>query len=305
MTADELYRQLEVTSRTIYRDITALNVAGIPIYTERGPGGGIALVDTYRTSLTGMNEEEVRALFMLNIPQALVELGVGEKLKAALLKLAVALPPSQQIVQANTQQRVYLDTSPWVRKNEPVPHIGFLHQAVWQNRKIRLVSQGGFNTQVEIELAPLGLVEKMNTWFLVGKDNGHIRVIRVKDILEVEIIDQVFDRDKDFDLITFWKDWCKASRDRRPVYPVLLKVAPDLITKLHLYLGEGVKYTLSEVGPPDARGWMVAKILYENFFQARESNLGMGRAAEVLEPEAIKLSVIDFARQIVDYYQPT
>ena len=109
MTADELSQELEVSTRTIYRDITALNSAGIPIYTDRGPGGGIALLESYRTTLTGMNEEETRALFMLSIPHALVELGVGQELKSALLKLAVALPPGQQAVQADTQQRIFLE----------------------------------------------------------------------------------------------------------------------------------------------------------------------------------------------------
>ena len=121
MTADELSRELEVSPRTIYRDITSLNIAGIPIYTDRGPGGGIALLESYRTTLTGMNEDEARALFMLNIPQALVELGVDQKLKSALLKLTAALPPRQQNLQAHTQQRILLDSTPWQTTEEPAP----------------------------------------------------------------------------------------------------------------------------------------------------------------------------------------
>jgi predicted DNA-binding transcriptional regulator YafY len=303
MTADELSKEMEVSPRTIYRDITALNMAGIPIYTDRGPGGGIALLESYRTSLTGMSEDEAKALFMMSIPQALVDLGYGQKLKSALLKLAVAMPAGQQMIQVHTQQRIYLDATPWTQKDEPAAHIGIIHHAVWQDKLVRLVYQGNFDTQIEAEIAPLGLVAKMNTWYLVGMDRGYVRVIKIADILRVEPLDQGFTRDGDFNLATFWEEWCKASQERRSVYIVQIKVAPELFSKLHLYLGEVAKYTISDTEPADSKGWRVVIILFENFFRARESILNFGNAAEVLEPEALKLSVIDFAKQIVDFYQ--
>jgi predicted DNA-binding transcriptional regulator YafY len=305
MTAQELSRELEVSPRTIYRDITALNVAGVPIYTDRGPGGGIALLESYRMSLTGMSEDEARALFMMSIPEALVELGFGQKLKSALLKLAGALPPGQQMMQRHTQQRIFLDSTPWAQKDEPAPHIGFIHRAVWQDKMVRLVYQGSFDTKIEVQIAPLGLVAKMNIWYLVGRDKAYLRVIKIADILSVEPLDQGFKREENFDLATYWKEWCKASQDRRSVYTVQIKVAPELLTKLHLYLGEMAKYTVAGNELVDERGWSVVTIDFENFFRARESILNFGSAAEVLEPEALKLSVIDFARQIVDFYQPS
>jgi predicted DNA-binding transcriptional regulator YafY len=302
MTADELSQELDVSTRTIYRDITALNLAGIPIYTDRGPGGGIALLESYRTTLTGMNEDEVRALFMLNIPQALVELGVDRTLKSALLKLAGALPPRQQLVQAHTQQRIYLDSTSW-QAVEPAPHLAILHDAAWLDRRVRLVFQGGFDTQIEIELEPLGLVAKMNTWYLVGKADGYMRVLKIADIVKAEALNERFTREDEFDLAHFWEAWCADSVKRRPIYPAKLRMAPGLIAKLNLYLGETGKYTIHEEEGEDSLGWKVVTIFYEHFFQARESILNFGRAAEVLEPEALRLSVIDFARQILDYYQ--
>lgn len=301
MTAEVLAKQLEVSTRTIYRDITALNMAGVPIYTDRGPGGGITLLESYRTSLTGMSEDETRALFMLSIPEALVELGVGGKLKTALLKLAGSLPAAQRMVPAHAQQRIYLDSSPWIPQGKSSPHLETLHRAVWDNRLVKIMYQGSFDTQIEIVLSPLGLVSKMNTWYLVGSENEHIRVIRVANILQVNDLGQTITRERDFDLPGFWKAWCDDVQGRRPVYPVKLKISPQLISKLHLYLGEEVKYSLSEVGP-DELGWREVIIFYEHFFQARESILNLGRAAEVLEPEALRFGVIDFARQIADYY---
>jgi predicted DNA-binding transcriptional regulator YafY len=303
MTADELSCELEVSPRTIYRDITALNVAGVPIYTDRGPGGGISLLESYRTTLTGMSEDEVRALFMLSIPQALVELGVGQKLKSALLKLAVALPQRQQIMQLYTQQRIYLDSNSWTKKEEPAPHLGIIHQAVWQDKLVSLAYQGSFDTQIEIKIEPLGLVSKVNTWYLVGIDRGYLRVIKIADILQVDLLDERFTRDDDFDLVAFWKEWCEDYQKRQSVYKVQVRIAPDLLNKLSLYLGEAVKYSLSETIPIDSRGWSMVTILFDNFFMARESILSFGSAAEVLEPEALRLSVIDFAQQIIDFYQ--
>lgn len=304
VTADKLSKELEVSTRTIYRDIVALNAAGIPIYTDRGPGGGIALLESYRTTLTGISEEEARALFMLSIPEALIELGVGQTLKTGLLKLAVALQSKQQNLQADTQQRIYLDSTHWAKQEKAPPHLEILHQAVWEDRLVRVVYQGSFDTQIELEIAPLGLVAKMNTWYLVGEDQGYIRVIKIADILQVNPLAQGFTREKSFDLPHFWKEWCKSLQIRRPLYTVRVSIAPELITKLHLYLGEVGKYTSPGTESVDDKGWVIVEIQYENFFQARESILSLGRAAEVLEPEALKLSVIDFAKQIVDYYQP-
>jgi predicted DNA-binding transcriptional regulator YafY len=188
-------------------------------------------------------------------------------------------------------------------QEEATPQLGTIHQAVWQDRLVRIVFQGSFNTQIEMGLEPFGLVAKMNTWYLVGRDEGYLRVLKIADILHVEILEQGFARDEGFDLATFWKNWCKAFQNRRSVYEVQIRIAPELISKLHLYLGEAIKYIIPESELTDGRGWSIVTILFDNFFQARECILNFGNAAEVLEPEALRMSVIDYARQIVDFYQ--
>ena len=302
MTAEELSKELEVSQRTIYRDIIALNMAGVPVFTDRGPGGGIALVESYRTTLTGMSEDEAQALFMLSIPEALVELGVGQKLKSALLKLAVALPEERRSVMVETQQRIYLDTTAWTPEQEPVIHLGIIHQALWQDRLLRIKYKGKFDTKIEILIAPLGLVSKLNTWYLMGMTDGHIRVIKVKDIMDVKQLEQDFRRDEKFILLDAWMGWCKDHQDNRSFYKVKAKLAPELYNRLGIYLGEAVKYEVIDTESGNNKGWMVVIIIFENFFRARECILSLGRAVEVLEPEALKLSVIDFAQQIIDFY---
>ena len=113
MTAQALADELEVSVRTVYRDIEALSSAGVPVYADRGPGGGCALVDNYRTHLTGLHEGEVRALFMASMPSALADLGLGADLKAALLKLLAALPAERRHDDQWVRQRIFLDWESW------------------------------------------------------------------------------------------------------------------------------------------------------------------------------------------------
>jgi len=303
MTAEELSVELEVSTRTIYRDVEALNLAGVPIYTDRGPGGGIALIDSYRTTLTGMNEDEARALFMMSIPQSLVDLGVGQNLKSALYKLAAALPQDQIAQAAQTKQRIFLDSSPWKTTTEPVIHLETLQEALWRDKVLRVVFRGYFDSQIEIEVAPLGLVAKMNTWYLMGKMDGYIKVIKVKDIIEVVITEKSFTRDGNFNLENAWKVWCKTYQDHRPSYLVRAKIIPELTDKLSRYLGEEVKYDIIKKGIDPTGEWAEVNLTFDNFFTARETLLSLGRAIEVLEPQALRCSVIDYARQIVDLYR--
>lgn len=130
MTAQELAQELEVTERTIYRDVLALSTSGVPVYTERGPGGGIELLEDYRTNLTGLTAEEVRALFMLSIPEPLEKLGVGRDLRAALLKLTAALQGRLRSEEERSHQRIYLDSVPWHQADKPLPFLSIIQQAV-------------------------------------------------------------------------------------------------------------------------------------------------------------------------------
>ena len=302
MTAEELSRVMEVSPRTIYRDITALNVAGIPVYTDRGPGGGIALIESYRTTLTGINEDEAKALFMMSIPEAVNDLGMGKTLQTALLKMAAALPNTHKTVMTETQQRIYLDSSGWIPIEKPIHHLEIIHRAIWRDKLLKVIYQGNFNARIECEIEPYGLVSKQDVWYLVGVVEDYIRVIKMKDILEVTVLNENFVREKYFDLVLEWKKWCKANQDHRHVFSAKIKVAPELIKHLNFYLGENTEYQITENHQDDEEGWKEVSILFENFFQARECILSMGRAAEVVEPEPLKLSIIDFAEQILDFY---
>ena len=302
MTARRLAHELEVSVRTIYRDVAALSVAGIPVYTEDGPGGGIALVESYRTDLTGLSREEAGALAMLSIPEPLVQLGVGPELKAALLKISAALPAISQEAEGRAQRRVHLDASWWFQSEEPLPHLSTIYRALSAERRLQLTFQAGFGTEIQLEMAPYGLVAKANVWHLVGEADGRLRTLKVSDITGAEMLSEAAEVPADFDLAACWKAWCETYERRRPSYPVTARIAPGLAANLRYVFGEQAGAILAQAGPPDAGGWREATLPFESIEDARTRLLGLGRAVEVLAPQALRVSLVDYARQVVDFY---
>ena len=282
LTAQTLAEELEVSVRTIYRDLDALSAAGAPVYAERGPGGGCALLDSYRTTLTGLTQDEVRALFMVSIPAPLAELGVSQELKTALLKLSAALPASRRGDEERVRQRIHLDSAEWFQAVEPVPHLQTIQRAVWEDRRLHLTYRLPFEAQAEWLVDPYGLVAKASTWYLVCARKGHVRAHRVSRVLDARITAETFERPAGFDLAAFWKEWRAGIEDNRPHYPVTVRVAPDLIPYLWQHFGDPVRDLIAQAGPPDAEGWITVTLLFETLETARERILGYGRAVEVL-----------------------
>lgn len=302
LTAHQLAVELEVSERTIYRDIVALNSAGVPIYTQGGPGGGILLLEDYRTDLTGLRPEEAQALSMLNIPEPLVRLGVGQELKAALLKLAAAIPPSVHQEQTQAHQRIHLDASWWFQPEEPTPHLHTIKQAVWQDRLVQITFQGDFKYIGEQIVAPYGLVAKASVWYLVYAYASRMRVRRISRILSTELLDETFERPKAFDLSAFWQQWCAQSEQDRPSYEVRARVAPALAKRLPTLLQENHPDLLTTPPARTEAEWPTMTLHFESFETARTRLLGFGGAIEVLEPLALRKSLADFAYQIHRLY---
>ena len=302
MTARQLSEELEVSERTIYRDLTALGAAGIPVYTEGGPGGGISLIESYHTDLTGLCPGEVQALAMLNIPEPLVRLGVAPNLKTALLKLSAAMPTTGRSAEAHTRQRIHLDASWWFQPEEPLPHLDTLQAALWNDRMLEITFLGDFNTPLAQTVAPYGLVAKTNIWYLVLARDNHMNVIRVSRITAARALDRTFTRPADFDLPAFWDAWCREYEANRPRFSVTIRVAPVLAEKLPRLLAHDLYETLNTPPNLDRENWQTTTIVFDSFEAARTRLLGFGRAVEVIEPLALRMSIGDHARQIVSLY---
>ena len=301
MTAADLAVELEVTERTIYRDLTALSTAGVPVYAERGPGGGCSLLEDYRTTLTGLTPDEQRALLLINIPAPLEQLGYSQELKQALLKLRASLPPARLADLERSANRVHLDAAWWFQGSQPAPFLAIIQQAVWQEQRLRLRRQTFLRHEIEETVDPLGLVAKAGIWYLVYRHSETTRAVRLSNLLRVECLVENFLRPPGFNLADFWESWCRDFESSRPDYPVLVRIAPALLPELANVFGQAMRDTYDSA-PPEPDGWRVILLRYESLEDARQHLLALGSAVEVLKPPALRRSMQDFGEQISRVY---
>jgi len=301
MTAEELANELEVSKRTIYRDIDALSVSGVPVYADGGPGGGYSLLDNYRTTLTGLNENEIRALFMLTIPGPISELGVSQQLKTAILKLTSSFTDDHNEHANYLRQRLHLDAPSWFQANELVPHLKTVQEAVWQDHQLVLSYRRNNGDVSERTISPYGLVAKASIWYLVANTEKGMRVYRVSRIEAIQITPIHFSRPQYFNLAEFWVDWVTSYKASLSKYPVTLRIGPDLVPVLHYYLGNDVR-ALVEQAQSDSKGWRIVDHTFERIEEAQTNILGMGASVDVIEPEELRVSVLKLATDIVAHY---
>lgn len=295
MSAPALAAELGVSVRTIYRDADALAAAGIPIYGEAGAAGGYRLVENYRTTLTGLTQHERDLLPMLTIPEPLAALDAGQTLKAALLKVFAALrpPPDDRVT-----QRIYLDWVWWGQGYETPPHLHTLYQAIWRDRRVMIRYRLANGIDIERAAAPYGLVAKGGAWYLVYAGEGRLHHHRVSALAGVTLTDEPFERLAAFDLETYWKAVCAEVEQQHRQFEVVLRVASAALPELPHHFTSG-GWQISGV---DADGWMRLVVWCDSLYHARTAILGLGGAAEVIAPEALRLTVRDFAAQIVKRY---
>ncbi len=302
MPARELARRLEVSERTIYRDLDALGVAGVPVYVERGRHGGCALVDGYRTDLTGLTDPEVRTLFATRTAGHLADLGLGSANEAALVKLLAALSTTSHADAERALARIHLDPDPWFQDAEAAPYLPLLHEAVWQERRLQLTYRRS-NDAITVGVAePLGLVAKARTWYLVAREAGAMRVFRVARIQEARLLDEPVARPEGFELRAFWDDWRAAFVGHIPRYPVIVRVAPAAVDRLGQLLGAEVIVDLERATPPDGAGWRTVPVTFERADDARRALLGCGSLVEAVEPLDLRQRIADAVTGLVALY---
>jgi predicted DNA-binding transcriptional regulator YafY len=301
MTADELSGELEVSTRTVYRDLDALTIAGVPVYADRGPSGGISLWENYRTNLTGLTKDEVRALFMFTVPGLFADLQADKAQQAATLKLMASLPaPFRQDAEL-VRQRIHLDPAAWFQPPEPTPYLPLIQEAVWQNRRLRLNYRRGDGDWVKRLVDPYGLVAKASVWYLVGYTARMILTYRVSRIQEAELTNSTFERQANFNLAAYWAKWRADFEARQNRYDVTVQVAPAGLLMLAQRFGEGI-HRLVEQTTPDEAGCCTLTLTFESLEAACQQLLGLGSAIEVVQPEELREAMLTKAREVVTFY---
>ena len=320
MTAAELAEELEVSERTVSRDVMALSEAGVPVYADRGRAGGYRLVGGYRTRLTGMGRSEAEALFLSGVPGALRDMGLDDVASAARLKVSAALDPTLRDVADSTAQRFHLDAPGWWNEPKTPPLLPVLADAVWSDRRVtgRYRRKDG---EVERDLEPYGLVLKAGVWYLAARASGaegtngtegadgaaradgSWRVYRIDRFTEAVPQAERFTRDPEFGLAEFW-----AARSEEFARAILreeatLRLTPDGVRRLpHVTDRASAGEALEAASPADETGRVVVTLRVENDDVAFSQLFQLGPECEVLAPPSLRARFATAAHRTAALY---
>jgi predicted DNA-binding transcriptional regulator YafY len=303
MTAGELARELEVSERTVYRDMEALSAAGVPVYADQGRGGGYRLVGGYRTRLTGLSREEAEALFLSGLPGPAGDMGRAGALAAAELKVLAALPAALRDAPARASQRFLLDAPGWFGETGPPPLLRDLARAVWQDETAELRYRRK-DTEVTRTVEPYALVLKNGTWYLVARVRGGFRTYRVDRVTAVRPIGEVFERDERFDLAAHWSEEAAAFMRSMLREEATVRLSPAGMRLLRYAVEPyAARRAAEDAGEPDEHGRVVTTLPVESVAVAAAELMRLGAEAEVLAPPELRARMAENAARLAQLYR--
>jgi predicted DNA-binding transcriptional regulator YafY len=291
--------ELEVSVRTIYRDMDQLSAAGIPVIADRGCTGGFKLIDGFRAQLGSLTAAEAETLFLASLPSQAAELGLAELTGAARTKLLAALPLGSKTEQFGS--RFHLDARGWFTPTEPVPQLPTIAQAVRKSRLLR-IRYGGDRNGAWRNVGPAGLVLKGGVWYLVAQKNDTFRTYRVARITMAEVIESPYIRPLHFDLPAHWERSSHAFEVSSYRLEVIARLSPrgrSLLGLLGHYVEKSVSKTASA---PDGQGWVRCKIPLEDAEFGIRELMRLGQDVEVISPRSLRKQVEQTLRQTLQNY---
>ncbi|SDI64158.1 Predicted DNA-binding transcriptional regulator YafY, contains an HTH and WYL domains [Actinokineospora alba] len=300
LTAQELATELEVSIRTVYRDVDALHAAGIPLYGSAGPAGGYQLLGGYRSKLTGLTSDEAESLFLMPGPAA--ELGLGSVVAAAQLKMVAALPEELRDRAGRISSRFHLDTPGWYDSDQ-TPHLAAVAGSVWNQRVID-VRYRRWKTPREVTrtLRPYGVVLKAGRWYLVAHGSTTVSTYRVSAILDLEVSTETFDR-PDFDLVAYWKSYVEEFLSWRLRGTATVALSPRGMERMPDILSTEAVRAIEETGEPGERPlWTRAVIPVESPSHTVSDLLRMGADIEVIEPPELRQLFAETTSELARLY---
>lgn len=304
MTAQALADELEVSVRTIYRDVESLHAAGVPLYGDAGPSGGYQLLDGYRTRLTGLTEQEAESLFLAGLPGPAAELGLGDAVSAAQLKLMAALPSSMRDRASRMAERFHLDAPAWYYDPERSPFLEVVADAVWRGRPLEVeYRRWQAPEDVTRVLRPLGLVLKAGRWYLVAQGASRISTYRVSQIQAVSVLDEPFERPEGFDLAAHWAASLEDFQARQYTGEATIRLSPDGFESFASSVLPAVARAAEESAVDDGSG-VVVTIPTESIGHATGMLLRLGGEVEVLAPDELRSRMAEEVRRLASIYLP-
>lgn len=297
LTASDLAIEFEVSERTIYRDIDALSAAGVPIYGDRGPGGGFQLLDGYRTRLTGLSTGEAEAAMMIGLPGPAAELGLGTEASAARNKLMSALPDAGAALADRMAARFHLDPIDWYRGSEALPYLPTIARAVLDQRALRMRYESWQGVR-DWNVEPLGLVLKAGIWYLTARGAEKVRVFRVSQIQALTVSDAGFERPVDFHLATWWRT--EQARFEADLFTTqaIVRASAEGCKRLAAQSPRGAT-AVSAAAPADPDGWRRMTMMIEDADHGAHEMLALGAEIEVVGPDSFRRRIAALAREIL------
>ncbi|RVT82938.1 helix-turn-helix transcriptional regulator [Inhella crocodyli] len=301
MTAPALAQALEVSTRTILRDIDQLSAAGVPLWGQPGRQGGFQLQAGWSTALTGMTEPEAQALLLAGLPGAAAELGLGGAAVSARLKLLASVPLPLRDLSNRVAQRLHLDPLDWYRAPDEPRFLQEVAHAVWHAQRLRL-RYASWTGEAERTLEPLGLVIKAGAWYLVARRAAQTagrtyRTYRLASIQALRATGEGFERPADFDLPTWWRESAQRFEAELRRLEVRVRVTPRGLG----WLRNARLLHAPLPAPPEGQGTELS-LAFESEEMAARQLLAFGAELEVLAPEGVRQAVADQARAVGALY---
>ncbi|HXA35313.1 MAG TPA: YafY family protein [Steroidobacteraceae bacterium] len=295
VTAEALAAEFEVSVRTIYRDVDELSASGVPVYADRGPGGGFQLREGYRTRLTGLTPDEADTLLLTGLSGPAGDLGLAPAMISAERKILAALPASHAARAIQARRRVLLDPSDWYRRVERASFLPMVAQAVWAQTRLSVRYQSWTGRKMRV-LEPWGLVIKAGIWYVVGCVNQSIRTFRVGKIEELKTLSERFEVPADFDLASHWvTELRRFERELQRAWATV-RVAPPAMSRIER-LGADAAEAI-QAAPADTSGRRTAIIPIEGIAHAAIELLGFGTWIEVIKPAALRRRVHELGAHV-------
>jgi len=295
VTAAEVAEELEVSTRTARRDLEALSIAGIPVYSQPGRNGGWSLIGGARTDLSGLTAAEARTLFLVAGPSS----AVTPEAKAALRKLVQALPETFRAEAEKAASAIVLDPASWGREAPtPPPHLEILQQAVVTGVRIRLGYRDREGNVTERTAHPLGLVSKGSTWYLVANTDNGMRTFRVWRVQTVDLTDDPVVTPPGFDLHREWQRIVADIDELRGSTRLRVLVEPEAVGWLYGHFGKG-RITVGETRDD---GRIELEIGFTDAYPPAIELAGYSRVLEVLEPEEVRRELAEIGARLIERY---
>ncbi|MFE0144235.1 helix-turn-helix transcriptional regulator [[Kitasatospora] papulosa] len=299
--AGELAERLEVSVRTIYRDVEALSASGVPVYAERGRNGGIALLPGFRTDVTGLTADEARALFVLAAQGAHAALGLDAALASALRKVMAALPAPHRPAAEQTSRRILVDPVRWMSGPRAAVDVEELHDAVFADRRLLLhYRHSGTDTPRAHTVDPYGLVVKAGVWYLIADLEGVPRLFRADRVKRAVLTREPVVRRAGVEPVDVWEELRRQVEERPGDVRLRVRVHRsrlDLFVRLHA----GVLTGRPELEGDSAGEWLLAELAVPELAWAR-SLLSFGPNLEVLSPPEARRVLAEAAAAVTLLY---